>query len=75
MTIVRGNGMDEKETAKYKKALELVVSLEEITDGGYSKGFVEEMNAAELYDYLRDEWWHSWNGLLQEWEDYEEPPE
>lgn len=62
---------DERKTKKYKDAVELVILLEKGIVFGKSAEEVHNMNPKWLYEYLEDEWWRRWNGLLQEWENPE----
>lgn len=62
---------DERETKKYKDAVELAVSLESKTKYGRTSAEIMEMDPKWLYSYLEDEWWRQWNDLRQEWENPE----
>jgi hypothetical protein len=68
------SGMDEKETKKYKQGLEIAIMLEKDRYGSYKDYELKDLTPSELYDFLQDEWWMEWNGLLQEWDNYKEPP-
>lgn len=60
---------DERDTKKYKDAVELTISLERKEMYIFMTAeYIKAMEPKELYDYLESEWWRQWNGLIQEWE-------
>lgn len=62
---------DERETKKYKDAVELAISLEKGTEHEYYSQEIPTWEPKWLYSYLEDEWWRRWNGLRQKWENPE----
>lgn len=62
---------NERETKKYKDAVELAITLESKERFGKTLSEIMEMEPKWLYTFLEDEWWRRWNGLRQEWENPE----
>lgn len=58
----------ERKTEKYESAVKLLKELEKNTKYALEDEDIENMDPRRLYEYLYEEWWREWNGLLQRWE-------
>lgn len=62
---------NERESAKYQKALALAVDLEEKTPTPYSKisqEYLKKMEPENLYEFLVVAWWRKWDATHNEWQ-------